>query len=403
MKKKIILLILVIFICAACFSDNIVFTLSSGQKRSTLTTNINADGAVYITSLSRTGEFIEMKVPPFPSYSNGKVYVGELRKGGLFRFLSDPADTEFLHYCNEHSFQKVNNPGLVPSLSGTAWIFPNSAVGIFTPVLNPASPSGSYVELGNERMFGNILWLHVRDSESSNYTEDWHSRINGGDTFSGLIGFNESLKLGNMEFETFSFILGEYNLNTGYSGAFGWNIDFENRNMKVKVHNRILNLGSGKPSEIIGYSVRVGSDILLTFGYEFSKYRPPVFGGTSQRKGVEFTTKLEMQNINYSCLYCINSDSDTGVSCTSEYELSIDDILFSGDLLKVSGYIKLDRSDISITLLNSMKYEISDDVFTLNLDGKKVRLSMSLNLDERMKITVNQDRQITLTLRKELY
>ncbi len=383
MRKWLILII--ILLSSELFASQ-SFVFSRNISSDTLTYSFNSNGVRFTSVLNqdRYGKF-SVNVPPFLSIkTKDRFFVGVLK--------IDPDEK----YSNLVS---TDSPSLSPALSGIGKAFRNVDLAVFSPVLNPLSPSGFFVSYHNSRLNVNLTGKdyskRAKDGIAKHYQIDWDTLKNCSDSLSLNIHLNESLKADGIRFSSDVFCKMVFDKDLGSSCSSSWVLDTEGDNLR-------FNLSRNMDANVIQNKINMRTKGVLNFGFFYGtkSYPKPVYGGHSKGYSVEYAPSFSYKGFTFSCTHSIEILQDSGHVESSDYKIryyrsSIDNNYLSGSLS-----VKQNRGESDS--FNKLNLKFRDKNAMIEFGGNKTLLSLSHSWyvnGMKFKITITQDRVVTLSLK----
>lgn len=383
MKKNILLYALIFLSLGYCYADTLI-----SIKGKSLTTTINNNGLSYYMNLKEGERGFLLTAPPVFSYNNENWYLGEIKPSGLFSFMLDP-DSSVFDYLNTKAFSKVSSPSLKPKYKGVAKSFNAGNVAVILP-------NGLYADTRVGKTYVGILVEYGEKRESGTFMPYWEDEKTSGWNARGIVGFNDSFTKGSFTMKNSAFCIESFKF--GLSGTLGWNCELRLDSVGFKIFRRIDSSSAEKPVLHYGYSIDLEN---ICIGYDIAMFQKPVYGGTAQKKTLEFSTSYTGNYLELSMANKTTGEVDFGKSSTTLYsallKLENSEILANIGINRMKdSSISFNKLNVKINTLNAM-FGVSGTKFIMNLDFTDLFTIFRKNAE--FKLTINQDRACSISLR----
>lgn len=203
-------------------SPTLLFTYTSPNV---LGISVQTQNVRYQLEIQKTqdGRFL-LKAPPFLEADISNIlHIGEIQPQGLFTRLLDPmsGNSASVGFIKGKNFVQNFLPSFNPKLSGFTLSLDNVDVITLGPVLNPISPTGIGVILGNNKAYTAVLAATQNNVLTQGYIQsfqvNWKELGYGEHMYFTLLGASSNSELGPITIKSGAFIQGAYDTKLGLS------------------------------------------------------------------------------------------------------------------------------------------------------------------------------------------
>lgn len=431
MKKNIDLkkVIITIVMCVALLKTNALFATNSmvielkrpsnKQASQSFSVNIKNKMLHFTASLScdDNNQFI-VKTPPFVCLNFSTfVLAGELNTKGLLSLMIDPFSSSFSYkgFNKGSNVALPDNPALKPKLSGITISGENIDIIALNSILNPSSPNGFGVILGDEKSYAAFLTASQNNilihNNTPNLQLNWKHLGYGKHMFFSLAGSTFSMTIGSLIIKGMFFLQNAWDIYLGGGSSTGIGLKIKAPNATIEVDHRLGGVGvklkdlyeSENPTNRLTLDCNFGANkanYKIDCRYSQTTFALPSYGGESQEMKIEFRTGFSLKDFHVTCTNTTHYETDKGKSSFSFFEAS-----YKLNSVKIEFSSTLNRPIDEDCFLSGTTVSISNKNATLSIKGEKTLLQYNFEFQflqkATAKVTIDQDRAISTTIRAE--
>lgn len=359
---------------------------------------------------------INISKPLFASFNfNDVVIIGQIDTKSLLSLMLDPFNTSI----QDGGFKKNSNISISnnvkPKLSGIAICTNHFDLISFSSIFNQASPNGFGFIFGNNKIFLGLLYAsqnNILESKTSTiFQTNWKNAGFGKHTLFSLIGTSFSIDYSLLEIKGSLFVQNAWDLYHGGGTTTGISITVKSQKMILELDRYLGGVGinlkqlsnNENPFEKIHFSfatknaLSASKDYIIKCTYDSSTFRPPLYGGFSQERKIEYKVAFITKNFNIQSANTTHYETDKGKT--------------SKTVIKTTYNYKTTTLGLSTTIdrKRDSKYSIVDTTFSLSckkaslvFKGKKAKLGYTVEFmiheASTAKFVIDQDRNIEISI-----
>ncbi|MCF0237012.1 MAG: hypothetical protein HUK24_00315 [Sphaerochaetaceae bacterium] len=238
---------------------------------------------------------------------------------------------------------------------------------------------------------------------------DWNSSGLGNDMFLFLGSFEKNIRFFNGSLLFNGFVQKAFDLLLGGGCTIGFNCSYTTKIGTLTYSNTIGGKGPriGSIGEVENPTNKTtvafeskNSNLHLT--YNDTVYKAPIYGGNSQRKTIEYTTKFIFSPLSFIISHNTLYEKDFGRTSFSLYNLKLSQTKIYSVPVSFDTGITFNRIVDSVGQWNNGYISISFPNGTFYSKGNKYNINLSYSWkleDVTLKMSLTQDRVFTITLK----
>lgn len=357
---------------------------------------------------------IGIKKPLFASFNfNDVVLFGRLETKGLLSLMLNPFNVSISYDGFKNNISISNNVN--PSLSGIAICTNHFDLISFSSILNPLSPNGFGIIMGSNKVFAGLLYASqnniLLDKTNTILQTNWKNAGFGKHMIFSLMGVSFSVDHNLFDIKGSMFLQNAWDAHLGGGTTTGISVTINTKKIVVELSRHLGGVGinlkqlnkNENPFEKVHFSFSTGNTLLasktyiLKCSYDSSTFMPPLYGGLSQERKIEYKVAFITKNFNVQSTNTTHYETDKGK--------------ISKTVIKMAYTYNLTTLDLSTTINRQRddKYSITDTTFSLSckkstlvLKGKKTKIGYTfefqLKPSSTVKLIIDQDRNIEISL-----
>lgn len=422
--RKIILVLFVSFLVFAPLwsvdSDPKGLSLTYYQKTKgrALSAVLDSENFKYMVNVSQSADgSFTLQAPPFLCINyKDTLVVGELRDSRLFSLLIDPTGnaTASGGFIKGKNLLNISTPSMKPTLSGIAICLENVDFISLEPMFNPASPEGFGVIGGDEHFFAGILFASqnqmILKQAKDKFQVDWNNLGCGERMVFSLLGANATSNVGPVAMESWAFVQNAWDMMLGGGTTLGWEINAKLGTKRLGLDYRIGGVGTKlkklgddpNAQRVFNVQGSTGGKIGISFSYYSSLSAPPSYGGTSQERTISYKVKFFHGDYSLECENSTDFGKDRGKVSKSVYTIKTSGTELVGKKVKFTLESTMNRMNDKPCYLSDTVLKFECEHASMTIKNGKALLTMTWEeelQDMGIKISLDQDRQITASLR----
>ncbi len=359
---------------------------------------------------TKDGHFL-LKAPPFLEADISNIlHIGEIQPQGLFSRLLDPmnGNSSSVGFIKGKNFVQNFLPSFNPKLSGFTLSLDNIDVITLGPVLNPISPTGIGMILGNNKAYGAFLVATQNNVLTQGYIQsfqvNWKELGYGEHMYFTLLGASSSTELGPVGIKSGVFVQGAYDTRLGGGNTTGIELKAKIKNAEVSYENKIGGVGvklrnleeKANPQVKTTLKFEMGNTTKIFGTHQMTTYSKPIYGGNSQERTIEYTVGIKIK------MFTVKSLNST---------------IYEGDHGKISNTVlsakaELDKGTVELSTqihrplkgeceIRNTSLEFSNSHSSLQIKNEKVQLKLKWTLPlsyATLELSIDQNRRLSAQL-----
>ncbi len=351
----------------------------------------------------------DIQSPPFFSARIGDfIHIGEIRDARILSALLNPLSDVDLYggFVEGGNLKRIESPSISPRFSGVAICLPNVDIISFNPLFNRDTDSAFSVLSGDGNVFAALMYARHNGKDRQSLQTDWRNSSEGKNMVFSLVGATGETDMSGLHMKSDAFVQSSWDRLLGGGTTTSWSLKASSDRMDMNLSRKLGGVGPNpkkthdeeRPMEIMeaGLSLSDGS-ATLGISYRSSTYAKPVYGGRSQIRLLEMDSSLAFWNLKFKAEHSTDYERDFGKESKTVYRVEAK--LKDADI-KASLTVLRPRTETCKVTEPVVEIRFAHGRFEYGKGIASMELSMEREFNKcKLKITMNQDRMVTASLR----